>query len=253
MTDVVRAELIKLRSIRMPWWLLGAAIAMALLIVLVTVPTRTGTQQPLAIADEDLLARVLGVAASGGVVVVLVLGILAFTQEGRFGTVTATYLATPARGRVLAAKVLAMVVAGAVFAGAMLTVAAAAATVLIDVRGGSPVWNGEVAGVLAAAVAVMILHAALGVAVGALVQNQIAAVVGALVWLLVVEQLLIQLLTEIGRWTLGGTTAAFLQAGRTATTTGDLLPVWPAAVVLCAYVAIVGALASATTLRRDIG
>jgi len=83
-------------------------------------------------------------------------------------------------------------------------------------------------------------------------QGQIAAVVGALVWLLVAEQLLIALFPAIGRWTPGGAAAGMLQLGREATTHGDLLPAWAGGLVLVAYATVIGLLASAVTLRRDI-
>jgi hypothetical protein len=106
--------------------------------------------------------------------------------------------------------------------------------------------------VLAAVVLVMALAGPIGVAVGALVRNQIAAVVGALVWLLVAEQLLVALLPGIGRWTPGGATAGLLQLGREATTHGDLLPPWAGGLVLMAYATVIGLLASAVTLGRDL-
>ena len=54
--------------------------------------------------------------------------------------------------------------------------------------------------------------------VGALVRNQIAAVVAALAWTFIVEQLLVALLPEVGRWTPGGAASAVLQLGDLATT-----------------------------------
>jgi len=252
MTALVRAELIKLRSTRMIWWLLASALALVVLAVFFTIPTPSGPQAPLSLNDGDLLARAVGVGASGGEVVMIVLGILAFTQEARFGTDTATYLAAPRRGRVLAAKLIAMVLVGALFSLATLPVAVATAVGLIEARGATVAWTGEVAAVLAAAVIVMILFGAIGVAVGAMVQNQIAAVVGTLVWLLVIEQLLVVLAPSIGRWTPGGATTGLLQLGRAATTSGELLAPVAGGLVLCAYVAIIGAAASATSLRRDI-
>jgi hypothetical protein len=251
-TSLLRAELIKLRSVWMPVWLLLTTLGLVTLLVLVTVPTGNGPQNTLSLYEPDLLARSVGVGASGGYVVLLVLGILAFTQELRFGTATSTFLVAPIRGRVLVAKALALVVAGLVFAVATITLAVALSVVLIGARGGSLRWSTQVAEVLAGVVLVMALYGPMGVAVGALVRNQIAAVVGALVWLLVAEQLLVALVPGIGRWTPGGATAGLLQLGSSATTHGDLLPAWAGAVVLLAYATLIGLLASAVTLRRDL-
>ena len=252
MTSLVRAELIKLRSVRMPVWLLLTALGLVALLVLVTVPTGNAADNTLSLHDRDLLARAIGVGAGGGWVVMLVLGILAFTQELRFGTATSTFLVTPLRSRVLVAKALALAVAGLVFAAATITLDLALSVVLISTRGGDLTWSADVAEVLAGVLLVMALSGPIGIAVGALVRNQIAAVVGALVWLLVAEQLLIALLPAIGRWTPGGATAGLLQLGREATTHGDLLPAWEGGLVLLAYATVIGLLASAVTLRRDL-
>jgi ABC-2 type transport system permease protein len=250
--SLLRAELLKLRSVRMPVWLLLTALALVILLVVVTVPTGSGPGSTLSLHDPDLLARVVGVGAGGGWVVVLVLGILAFTQELRFGTATSTFLVTPIRGRVLFAKALALAVAGLVFAAMTITLDVVLSVVLIVARGGNLIWSVEVGEVLAAAVLVMALAGPIGVAVGALVRNQIAAVVGTLVWLLIAEQLLVALFPAIGRWTPGGAAAGLLQLGREATTHGSLLPSWAGALVLLAYAAVIGLLAAAVTLRRDL-
>lgn len=252
MTSLLRAELVKLRSVRMPIWLLLTALGLVILLVLVTVPTGNDPGDTLSLHDPDLLARTVGVGVSGSEVVLLVLGILTFTQEFRFGTATATFLVAPVRGRVLVAKALALVVAGLMFAVATLILDVVLSDVLINAHGGRVAWSAEVSEVLAAGALVMALYGPIGVAVGALVRNQIAAIVGALVWLLVAEQLLVNLLPSIGRWTPGGATAGLLQLGREATTHGDLLPAWAGGLVLLAYATVIGLLASAATLRRDL-
>jgi ABC-2 type transport system permease protein len=250
-TSLVHAELIKLRSTRLALWLLLTALALVVLLVLVTVPAGDDTSGGLSLGDTDLLARVVGVATTAGEVVVLVLGILSFTQEFRFGTATATFLVAPDRRRVLIAKALALAVAGLVLSAATITLDLVLSVLIINVRGGAVVWSGVVA-VLAAAVAVMDLHGPIGVAIGALVRNQIAAVAGGLVWLLAVEDFLDTLLPAIGRWMPGGATAGLLQEGRAATTHGALLPAWAGGLVLLGYATLIGLLASALALRKDL-
>ena len=176
------------------------------------------------------------------------------TASVESGSVTA-FLGPNGAGKtttVLVGKALALAVAGLVFAAATITLDVVLSVVLIVARGANLNWSAEVAEVLAAMVLVMALAGPIGVAVGALVRNQIAAVVGALVWLLVAEQLLVALLPSIGRWTLGGATAGLLQLGREATTHGALLPAWAGGLVLLAYATVIGLLASVVTLRRDL-
>jgi ABC-2 type transport system permease protein len=252
MTALVRSELIKLRTVRMPAWLLAMAVALVVMLVFVTVPSGPGSDGELSLQDADVLARVVGVAASGSQVVLLVLGILAYTQELRFGTVTATFLVAPDRRRVLAAKGLALMLAGLVFAAVLLALAIVLGFVLIHVRGGTLSWSAGFWPVLAGAVVAMALYGPIGVCVGALVHHQIAALVGTLLWLLVVEQFLIALVPAVGRWTFGGATAGLLQLGRAATTHGTLLGAWSGGLLLGAYGATFAALAVLVGLRRDL-
>jgi ABC-2 type transport system permease protein len=249
-TTLLRAELIKLRSVRMPIWLLLTAQGLVILLVLVTVPTAGGAGNALSLRDADLLARVTGVGTQAGYVIMLVLGILAFAQELRFGTASSTFLVSPARGGVLAATALA--VAGLVFAALIITLDVVLSVALIGARGGALVWSSQLFEVLAASVLAMTLYGPIGVAVGAIVRNQIVAVVGALVWLLVVEGLLVTLLPAIGRWLPGGATEGTLQHGRAVTTHGDLLPARAGALVLLACATVIGMLALAVTRRRDL-
>src|SRR5512132_535568 len=134
----------------MPLWLLLTALGLVVLLVLVTAPTGDTAGDALSLHDFDLLARVVGVGTAAGQIVVLVLGILSFTQEFRFGTASSTFLVAPDRRRVLVAKALALVVAGLVFAAATMTLNLLLSVIVIHARGGAIVWSGELFAVLAA-------------------------------------------------------------------------------------------------------
>ena len=191
MRGLIHAELIKLRSTRMTAWLALTATALVVLLVLVTVPTGNGSDSTLSLGDRDLWARVVAVGAGGGWIIVLVLGVIAFTQELRFGTVTPTFLATPRRERILVAKVLALSLVGLLFAAVTMTLDVCISAVFIGARHGTLVWSGQLSAVLAAVILVFAVAGPIGVAVGTIVRDQVAAVVGTLVWLLVAEQLLV--------------------------------------------------------------
>lgn len=251
MTALVRAELLKLRTVRLPLWLLLTTLALVLLGVLATVLTAGLEGAPLERGDPALLARSVA-SASGGNVVVLVLGILTLTQEFRFGTATPSFLVTPRRSRVLIAKLIAIAVTGLGFALVSAALAVGLSAVLLPLRDGVVTWDRTVLEVLLGVVLVMVLYGPIGIAVGALVRNQIAAVVGSLAWIFVAEQLLVALLPKVGRWTPGGASSAVLQLGDLATTRGDLLPVWAGALLLLAYAVVLSLLAARLTLRRDL-
>jgi len=183
---------------------------------------------------------------------VLVLGIMSITQESRFRTDTASCLVTPRRGAIVVAKLVGVAVCGAVFAVLSVVVVIPLSALLVVLKGGTVVWGPEIGEVALGAVLVMVLYALIGVAVGAVVHNQIAAIAGSLAWLLVVEQIILPLYPAIGRWTLGGASAALVQLGSVTTTRGSLLPVWGAAALLAAYAAAVAWVATRSTLTRDI-
>lgn len=249
---LVRAELQKLRTVQLPAWLLLSTVLLVSLSVTATVLTAGRAGSPLRLDDPHLLARALS-GASGGNVLIVVLGILMLTQEFRFGTATPTFLATPRRGRVVAAKLVAVAVAGAVFAVVSAVVAIALSVALIDLRGGQLTFDATAWQVLGGALLVLVLYGPIGIGIGALIRNQVAAVVVTLAWMFVAEQLLVALLPSVGRWTPGGAAAAVLQLGDLATQgRGNLLPVWGGALVLAAYAAVLAMLGARTTLRRDL-
>ena len=251
MTALVRAELLKLRTVALPYWLLLTTLAFVLLGVLATLLTTGVEGAPLQRDDPELLARAVA-SASGGNVIVLVLGILALTQEFRFGTATPSFLVTPRRGAVLAAKLLGIAFAGLAFAVVSLVFALAVSWLTISLRGDALVFDSTVVEVMLGVGLVLALYGPIGVAVGALVRNQIAAVVAALAWTFIVEQLVVALWPEVGRWMPGGAASAVLQLGEVATTRGDLLPVWGGALLLVAYAVVLSVVAAMVTLRRDL-
>ena len=125
--------------------------------------------------------------------------------EFRHNTATSTFLVSPNRGRVVGAKIVA---ASSRRSRHCLDRLSA------DVGGGNAVagdkhihvdiFSRNVGLVLLGGIAAMAIYAAIGVGVGSLIRNQMAAVVIALAWVLVVESLLVGFAHEICRWTPGG-------------------------------------------------
>ena len=104
----------------------------------------------------------------------------------------------------------------------------------------------------AAAFVVMIAYGVIGVAVGALVRNQIVAVVGVLVWMLAVEQIVISSFPAVGRWMPIGATFSLLQLGPASSLDGELLSSSIGGLVLLGYTAAAVALALLITPSRDV-
>jgi len=248
---LLHAELLKLRSTRTTLGLLVATVGLMSLTVTVSVPKVGNDDAPISLHDPGLLAS--AVASSFGVPLVLMvlLGALAFTQEFRYGTVTSTYLGEPRRARVLVVKWLSLALSSVVLTVATLVLAMTFGIALIRSRDGDVTMGAQFWQVVPAAFVVMAVYGVIGVALGALVRNQIPVVVGVLVWMLAVVQLIPPAFPAIGRWMPGGATNAVLQLGPAIGLDGKLLSISAALLVLVGYAAVAVALALLLTPRRD--
>jgi ABC-2 type transport system permease protein len=203
MTRLVRAEFTKLATTRLVY---GVAAVMAAFGVLTVVANATTAGQqgnpPLSADSFPMLvaAPVRHTLLAGAA---LLLGILGMTGEFRHHTVTQTFLITPHRGRVVAAKLVAYPLAAIVLALATLAVTAAVATGWLAAKGITPsLLDARLGRVVGVALLGAGLCGLVGVGVAALVRNQVAALVGVVVWVLLVEGLLMSLLNapSLGKW-----------------------------------------------------
>jgi len=177
----------------------------------------------------------------------IALGAVGAAGEFRHGTAVPTFLATPARGRVLAAKLAAYVGLGAIVAVACVVVEMAIALPWIDADAtGVTPWSAAVLEPAIASILSGAAYCALGVALGTLVRDQIVALGVTLGWFAVAEGALATFTPGVSRFLPGG---LFSGADNPA---ADLLPLPIAAAVLVAYVGGLSILAARTTLRRDI-
>jgi ABC-2 type transport system permease protein len=197
MNDLLAAEWLKLRTTRLLFGLVPAAVALSAVAVIGTVLAEDSAQR---LVTADGVERVFSVAGAGAIVV-LVAGILISAGEYRHGTAADTYLTTPRRGRVLLAKLTVGAVLGLVVGAITSIVCVGLAAVLYRLDGVTfPIGDTTVWLTLAGTLLYSALFAVVGVAVGSLLRNQVLAVAFALAWLAIVEHTLVNLVPPIGRW-----------------------------------------------------
>ncbi len=252
---LLKSEWRKAVSTKLLWILLASSIALNSLTVFIYVLAMPESAELLdvdALMDPGYITTTLALAG-GASVFVLILGIIGMTGEYRHMTITSTFLATPRRGRVLFGKGVTYAILGAGFAIVNVAVVLALMTVLLSGRDHAPVTAGMVGNVLLGVTLGLALYAVVGVSVGSLLKNQVAAIVIAVVWVMLIEPLMGLLVDGIGKWLPGGALSAAMNVTtREDLTSADLLPVWGGALLLLAYAAVFATIASFTTVRRDI-
>lgn len=251
MNALIHAELLKLRT-RTTSGLFLATFALVVLTAAVGVPTLGDADAAVPLGDPRLLATVVGGSFGVPEVLMVLVGGLAFTQEFRYGTVTSTYLGQPRRARILVAKWVSLAVISVVATLGTLAIAIVVSVVLIDSRNGNVNVGARFWQTLAAALAIMAAYGVIGVALGALIRNQVAAVVAVLVWMLAVEYVVVPSWPVVGQWFPLGVITSLLQLGPSLGLEGKLLPVWGAAAVLLVYTVGAAVAALWLTPRRDV-
>jgi ABC-2 type transport system permease protein len=197
MTRTIRSELRKLLSTRTAIGMLGAAIAFTSLLVFGAASAADPEELTGVLADQPFDDIALIVVS----MTTLVLGIRSFTDEFRHGSIVPTLLASPARRRVLAAKL--VVMAGAAIVMAVVVQSAAIALgawIVAGKVGALTVSIGSVASGIGLGALTAVLWSALGVGIGLAVRHQVAAIAGSLVTVLVAENLVGGFLPEIGSY-----------------------------------------------------
>jgi ABC-2 type transport system permease protein len=246
-TALLRAELLKQRTTKT---LLGL-MAIMLALILFAGLLHSLALNTSALADRDGQMHVFGWGGLGALFAGLA-GAMSITAEFRYGTIRTTFLVTPRRGRVIAAKAAASALIGAFFG-----IAAEASVIGVGNAGlagrGIPVHltNGDYAQLLVGGAVAAALWAPLGVGLGALLRNQVATLVGLFAWLLLIEGLLYGLLAHMSRFLPG--IAGSAMAG--VTTTGDVRPLLApllGGLLLAAYATVAVVAGVIITARRDV-
>jgi len=259
-TRLLAAEIRKFRTIWSTWLILGiTALAVAVFSTIVGFvrPGRRARDflEPLRGTSRwfDSVFSTLSIALD----LALVLGILCVTGEYRHKTVTPTYLAEPRRGRVVAAKLVASAGGGVVIAvvGGVVALGFGLSVVGAGI-GTSNRMLTEYRHVFPGVLAGSVLYALYGVGLGALLKNQVVAIVTGLGVTAVVEPIIVATVPSVGRWLPGQAAQALYSVTAHATGlgngTGNLVAWWQGALALLGYGLVLAVAGSLTTMRADV-
>ncbi|PSM42381.1 ABC transporter permease [Streptomyces dioscori] len=237
-------EWIKFRSVRS---LVRPTLATAVVPVLGAVfVARTGSLRP----DDTVLGAALTLSVTAQMLAAVV-GALVITGEYGSGTIRTTFVATPRRGTVLAAK--AVLLAGLTCTVALIscTLAYLVEDMMLD---DDTYAQGDPFPALLGVALSFAVAALLGLAVGTLVRHSAGAVT-AVVGVLLLPSLLGPLFGDAQRWVAGLSPTAALQkltqtSDATAETVGSLGP-WPSLLLVGAYTTALLLLAALKLRKRD--
>ena len=244
---LTRAELRKLMAARS--FLIGLALSAGLAVISVAVVAasagKNGTAALGTAASTDQMLKLGSVCC----VAMLVLGIIGSGSEYRHKTIIPAMLIAPRRGALVAAKVIGIAVAGVVLS--TLTFGLGLATAVGELSGRHihhlPADTGTL---FAGSVIAGTLFGVIGVALGYITRSTIAAVVGAVGWVLFAELAILHTLApHLAKWLVTGAASTLTDPGVLASRA--LTPA-TAIAVLSGYTLVLLAVATRQVLRRDV-
>ncbi len=262
MIALVRSELRKVTSTRL-WWglLLGAAVYTAIQAgasaAVAGMDTGAGQPVPPGLDTAEGLRGVYAASmVTGTYVFAMILGITAMTGEYRYQTVTPTFLASPRRERVVAAKMVANLAVSVAYAVVGLAVALLVGASVVAIRGyplglGTPgLWRAAGLGVLAVGI-----WSVVGIGIGTLIRNQVAAVlIGVFVVFLLAPLVSLGLsavdLDWLAKWLPTNASAALTSPA--SSQFASYLDWWSGGLVLLGYGLVFAGLGVLLSVRRDI-
>ncbi len=178
----VRAELLKFFTTRL-WWgmalgvfLSGAAFALLFGILLTSDQAGTGGANGIPGGDAVQVANsVYTGGLSVGYLLMLTIGVIQIGSEYRHKTITATFLAVPRRGTAMLAKVVALLAIGVGYGVVSLVGSVGVGALTLRLRGEAAFPSDQVLRTIVLSLLVLGLWALIGLGVGILIPNQVAA------------------------------------------------------------------------------
>lgn len=252
MIRLIRGEFLKLRTTQVWFWLLIGTVALSVLLMVGGIAPSEGVRK-----SSDVPDLFGSYATSPGYIFVFILGVLGVTTEFRYQTITPTVLQTPSRWAIVTAKMITYAVMGVLFALVAIVVELAVAlpwlsSKKVDVDLGS----GDIQHAIIGVFGVIVLFGIVGLGVGALLRNQVVAVVVGIVFLLVIENIILIIPGVKKAWPFtpnGGLQAIMHTNGSTKVVDGvHLLSTGAGIVVLLLWAFVPAIIGAAVSMNRDI-
>jgi ABC-2 type transport system permease protein len=237
-TRLISGELIKVRTTRTALGFGAASVLLVLALVLISFLAG----DPTTVTDKRDALNVGGVLS----VPLLIFGIVGATGEYRHRTIAPAVLIAPGRARLTVARLIAYMLTALVVGAAMVIVALAVGLPLAG--GGEDLAGSDILTIAGGGLLVSVLTVALGVGVGVLVRNQVAGVVGALIWLFILSPVLGLIDEDLPNYTT--LPAAGVAGGGSGD--GDSLSYGTAVIVLVAWAVVFFAAGLLLERRRDV-
>jgi ABC-type transport system involved in multi-copper enzyme maturation permease subunit len=227
MINLIRSEVLKIRSTQVWFWMLLLAATFTTLGSIGMVVT--------AINDHDDGAPVdyygLFTQSQGAGIALLVLGLLGLTTEFRHKTITPTLLATPNRWRLLAGKAASYALFAIGYALVCVALNFAIVIIWLSAVGVPLEYSHGVPGGVAKAFLTLVLTGMFGLGLGAMLRNQAAAMVLGIVYFFILDNVLnyVPWVRKGYAYTPGGAVKAFNSNGHIEGMPGDVHLLAPAA------------------------
>ena len=250
MTAALRAEVRKLLTTQVWFWLVLLALGLTVLVSCLF----SGFSQ---VEDGGVpIEALLNAAISFATLIAAVLGVIGITGEYRHLTATPTFLSVPRRGTVVVSKLLVHLVTGLLLGLLCVAAVVAVAGPWLSARGFEVDFGASSARrIMVGGILTVAIYGIIGVGVGALLRNQVAAVVGIVIYLFVAEPILsaIPKVQEAYPYLPGGAASALTATSDpNVQSPVDLLEPWQGGLLLLAYGLVFAILGSWLTVRRDV-
>lgn len=236
----LKSEWLKLVSVRTTWALLGAMV----LIEGLAAGLATGLGDVDELRKGNVSTFIIGTRLAP--VFMFTLGALLATNEYRHGTANSTFVITPRRERVIIAKLAVGVAVGIIGALLYIAVHAGLGLSILSSRGVDVDSDLAVNGYVGVGVG-LVLGCEFGVALGALLRNQVLTIIVGLVLFLLAGTVALFIGNDVGQYFPGEALLALQN-----TPNVDLLSQTGGGLVLAGYCIVLGIVGAVLTRQREI-